>query len=97
VAHRCDAPQNDGQGESLSHAQQVYDPADNEQTDRIRCGKGKYDVAVVDFAPVIEVLKGRLENSDDLAVDVIHSRGEGQKRADRPAKVAGPLLRSRCY
>jgi len=51
--------------------------------------EGKHDVAVIDFAPVIEILKRGLENSDDLPVDIVHRRGEEQQRADGPAKVTG--------
>src|SRR5207302_138490 len=45
-----------------------------------------------DFAPVIEVLKRRLQYPNDLAVDVVDGGGKKQKPANGPAEIARPLL-----
>src|SRR5262245_20353582 len=98
MTHCRDAPQDDSDREAFAHSKEVDDPADNQQADCICRGERKNDVAVVDLTPMIEVLKSRLENPDNLAVDVIDGGGEEQKRADRPAEATDPLLNSvLCY
>ena len=59
-----------------------------EQADRIGELKGEDDVGVVDLGPAELPLQRRLEDADDLPVDVVDGRGEEQQPADDPAEAA---------
>ena len=48
----------------------------------------EHDVAVVDLRPAELRLQRRLQDADDLAIDVVDGRGEEQQRADDPAEPA---------
>ena len=61
-----------------------------QEPDRVGELEREDDVAVVDFRPAELLLQRRLEDRDDLTIDVVDRRREKQQRADDPARVAGP-------
>ena len=63
-------------------------PAGEQQADRVGELEREDDVGVVDLGPAELLLQRRLEDADDLAIDVVDRRGEEQQRADDPADVA---------
>ena len=75
--------------------QPIDQPAGDQKPDRVRELEREDDVAVVDFRPAELLLQRRLEDPDDLAIDVVDRRREEQQRADHPADVARSATRCR--
>ena len=76
-----------------ARANPVDQLAEDEVADGIGDLEPEHDVAVVDLAPVELLRQRRLENADDLAVDVVERRGGEEQRADDPAEPADTLRR----
>ena len=90
VRHRGEAPDDDHEREPEAGAEPIHHPAGDEQADRIGELEGKDDVGVVDLGPAELTLQRRLEDADDLPVDVVDGRRGEQQTADIPAPVAKP-------
>ena len=61
--------------------------AGEQQPDRVGELEREDDVGVVDLGPAELLLQRRLEDADDLPIDVVDRRREEQQRADDPADV----------
>ena len=81
------APQDDRNRESRTDAETVHDPPRHQESCGVGELKGEDDVGVVEFRPAELVLESRLQDPDDLPVDVVDRRREKQQRADDPAQV----------
>ena len=66
-----------------------------QQADGVGELEREHDVRVVDLGPAELLLQCRLEDADDLAIDVVDSRREEEQRADDPADVPSGLRRWR--
>ena len=94
VRHRRQAPHDERDREALLGPQPVDHPAGDQKPDRVGELEREDDVGVVDLAPAELLLQRRLEDADDLPVDVVDRRREEQQRADDPA-VASDRRRRR--
>ena len=93
VAHGGHAPDDDRDGEAAPRAELVHHPAGQQQPDRVGELEGEDDGGVDALVLPAELLhEGRLQDADDLAVDVVDGGGEEQQRADHPAVVAGAAV-----
>ena len=86
VRHRRNAPDNERDDEALLRPQPIDHPAGKEKGDGVRELEREDDVGVIDLGPAELLLKGRLQDADDLAIDVVDRRGKEQQRADDPAE-----------
>ena len=85
MRHRRQAPDDDRDGEPEPRAEPIHHPAGDQEPDRVGELEREDDVGVVDLAPAELRLQRRLEDADDLPVDVVDRRGKEQQRADDPA------------
>lgn len=90
VSYRGKAPQNDGEREADPCADFVHHPAREEQADGVGELETENNSRVNALVLPLKLFhECRLQNADDLAVDVIDGGGKEQQRANDPAKVAG--------
>ena len=82
------APEENDQGVTEAHAYAVDDAADAYRAQGIGDLEPEDDVAVVVIGPFKMVHEGRLEDADDLAIDVVDGGGEEEQAADDPADFA---------
>ena len=82
---RADAPQDDGEDEAEAGAQLVHHPAGDQQTNRVGELEGEDDGRVIALAPRKQLLQIRLQDRDDLPVDVVDRRRREEQGADDPA------------
>jgi hypothetical protein len=86
---RCrNAPDDDGRAQAHSCADADDHAAGDGEPDGIGQLEGHHDVAVVDLAPARLLLQCRLQDADDLSIDVVDRRGEKQQPTDPPAIAA---------
>ena len=74
--------------EARLRAEPIHHPAGEQEPDRVGELEREDDVGVVDLAPAELLLQRRLQDADDLPVDVVDRRRKEQQRADDPAVVA---------
>src|SRR5690606_8779184 len=91
VKHRGEAPQGNRDGHALARADAVEPAADHQQADAVAGLERGDDVAVIDFAPAHVLFDDRLEDAEDLAIDVVDRDDEEEQRADRPAVTPAGL------
>src|SRR5205085_6982727 len=100
VRHRRDAPHDNGERKPFPDSEAIDDPAHHQKADRVRNLEREYDVAVIDLAPMELLLESRLQNTDDLPVDVVDRCCKKQEPANDPSIMTGSLLldssRDRC-
>ena len=82
---RGDAPDDQRDDVAFLGAEPVDHPAGEEKGDGVGELEREDDVGVVDLAPAELALQRRLQDPDDLPVDVVDRRREEQQRADHPA------------
>ena len=87
MGHRSKAPDDHRNGKSPAHADAVHDPPRGQQPDRISRLKTEHDGGVGAFIEVKLILQGRLQNADDLAVDVV-DRGCKKKQGANDPTIA---------
>ncbi len=85
VRHRGQAPYDQGDGIALFRPQPVDHPAGEQKSDRVGELEREDDIGVVDLAPAELLLECRLQDADDLAIDVVDGRREEEQGADDPA------------
>ena len=96
VRHRSQAPDHDGQRIADACPQPVDDASGDGHHGGVSALKGEHHPAEVGFVPAKLPFEDGLQNTEDLAVDVVDSGREEQQPADIPAEVAdGPWPRSR--
>jgi hypothetical protein len=89
VEDRGHAPEHDGEREAAPRPELVHDPAREHEADRVGELEGEDDGGVDPLVRPSELLhERRLEDADDLAVDVVDRGREEEDRADDPALVA---------
>ena len=93
VAHRRQAPRRDRQGVARARAEAVDERAEAEQSHRVGGLKGRIDLPELLVAPAQLGIENRLEQRQDLAVDVIDGGREKEQRANRPPVPADARLR----
>jgi hypothetical protein len=86
MRHRRKAPDDDRDREAELRPEPIHHAARNQESDGIRELEGKDDVGVVDLGPAELVLERRLQDPDDLAIDVVDGRSKEQQAADDPRK-----------
>ena len=89
VADGREAPGGDRDGVADSRAEAIDEPAEEQQADGVRRLEGRVDLAELGVRPVQLVVEHRLEQREDLAVDVVDRRRQEQQPADEPAVAAG--------
>ena len=88
VRHRRDAPHNDSNRKAHARAQAIHEPPGEEEPDGVGKLKREDDVAVIELAPAELLLQRRLENADDLTIDVVDDRRKKEQPAHIPSVVA---------
>src|SRR5262249_15910646 len=89
VADRGHAPDHDREREAAPGPQLVHDPPREEEADRVGQLEGEDDGRLDALVGPAELLdEGRLQDADDLAVDVVDRGREEEQRADHPAAEA---------
>ena len=89
VAHRGDAPQDDGGRVADLRPEAVHEPAEQEQAHRVGELEGPVHPAEGLVRPAELRVEELLDQGEDLAVDVVDGGGEEEQRADHPAVLAG--------
>ena len=79
MAHRCCAPEDDGERETFARADAIDQTSDAEQTDRVGSLEREDDPTVINFRPTDLVMDRCLEDANDLAIDVVDGRGEKRR------------------
>jgi hypothetical protein len=95
VAHRGDTPGRDGNGVADLRAILVHEPPEDHEADGVGELEKSIGVAELLVGPVELLVEDRLDQCENLPVDVIDRRGEKEQCADDPAVVGRRRSRRR--
>ena len=84
-----DAPRGDRNRVADLRAEAVDEPAEEEEADRIGALERTVDVAELLVGPMQLVVEDRLDQGENLPVDIVDRRRKKQQAADDPAVVGG--------
>ena len=90
VRDRRHAPRRDGNRVADLGAELVNEPAERHQADTVRALKRRVHVAELLVGPVQLLVEDRLDERENLPVNVVDGRREKEQRANDPAVAANP-------
>src|SRR5262249_52055538 len=89
---RSNAPDDNRSRKAGPDADAIEQASREQQSDAIREAEPRYDVAVLDLAPMQLALQRRCENAEDLSVDVA-DRGRAEEQRDDGPSIAESTCR----
>ncbi len=97
MGHCRHAPEQDRERKAFARSQPVHESAGKQQASRIGELEGEDDIAVVNLIPPDLALKSLLQQSNDLAINVVDGCGNEQQRTNHPAVVRDRLRKTGAY